>query len=243
MSESLYHKIIDETQMIPLITTIHMMGMNEPLLDRRLEEFIRYAKDKRPDIKIGIYTNGLLLTPDRHDSLRAAGLDEIVVSLNAVNAEQHEATMGMKGKFDKVVSNVEYAVQQPHTLWVHAVHDGKRFDKASIQAFYARWGDKRTGGHGLVIQEGNWAGDIDAPAAGIVLSNLACHRALYQIYVTFDGKITTCCFDPLGRQIFGDLNIQTIREVYSSKPYLQFRKAHAENRADEYNICKGCTRI
>jgi MoaA/NifB/PqqE/SkfB family radical SAM enzyme len=244
MCVELFHKIMDEIATIPSIDSIKLHGLCEPLLDKRLEDFISYAKAKAA-VSVGIYTNGLLLTPERHDSLRAAGLDSLVISLNAVSPEQHEAIMGMKGKFGTVCANADYAIKHNKKVQVHAVYTTDTFTEADMRTFYARWGDVRKTGNGLVIRDANWGGDMKIPpkSAGLIFGNMCCHRAINHVYITYDGIVTTCCMDPFGKQRFGDLKTQTLRDVYNGEPYVSFRVAHAQNRADQYEICKNCTRI
>ncbi len=247
MDRDLFHKIIDEIATIPVASGINLMGLNEPLLDRRLEEFVFYVRTQAHHVSTCIYTNGLLLNETRYQQLKNAGLDSIVFSLNAVTPEQHEKIMGMRGKFDIVCQNIDYALQFGYPrVSVHAVFTGDTFTEPDRDAFYSRWGDERAGGHGLVIREANWAGQVDISSlgtTGITFANECCSRALSQIYITYDGIVTTCCLDPFGRQVFGDLKTQTIREVYNADTYLQFRTDHASDRADRYEICKGCTRV
>ena len=246
MTRELFHKIVDEVATIPVVSEIKLVGLNEPLLDYRLEEFIAYIRAVSPSMRIGIYTNGLLLTSVRHESLRTAGLTNLIVSLNAVRSEQHEQITGIRGKFETICRNVDYArrFDRPR-LQVHAVYTYDTFTETDKDEFYSRWGDARKDGNGLVICEANWGGELELPARAVGLSfaNTCCFRAISQFYVTFDGKVTTCCMDPVGRQVFGDLNTQTIREVYNGELYLNFRRAHSEDRADEYPTCRSCTRV
>ena len=243
MSMDLYKKILDEAGTIPLISQICITGLGEPTLDKDLVERVKYARYRKPLGFIDIFTNGVYLTPEKFDALQAAGLSSVQVSLNAVRAEQHEKIMGLKGKFDKVCEHIDYARKNRKTCQVQAraVINGDSFTNDDGNEFYTRWGMKDNGGVGSLIREGNWAG------AGRTIRkfqpNEACHRALSQIYVMFDGRVTTCCFDPSGKQIFGDLTKQTLREIYQDTDYLAFREAHSENKADKYPICAGCTRI
>jgi radical SAM protein with 4Fe4S-binding SPASM domain len=139
---------------------------------------------------------------------------------------------------------VDYAISKGGKVYVHAVFDVVRFPMSDVERFLGRWGDKRYGGHGVVVRMGDWADRIAVPwDVGMVQGNTCCFRAMSQLYVMYDGRVSTCCFDPLGRQVFGDLNTQTIREVYNSAAYVAFREAHSRNEADKYDICAKCSRI
>lgn len=243
MKVDLFKKMLDEAAGIPLITQVCITGLGEPLLDPHLIERIKYARMRKPKAFIDLFTNGVYLTPKKFEEIKAAGITSVQVSLNAVRQEQHERIMGLKDKFALVCENIDYAIANadPARVEVRAVIDADNFTNGDGHLFYARWGIRGKGGVGALITEGNWSGDNRTIRK--FEPNESCHRALGQIYVTFDGKVTTCCFDPTGKQVFGDLNKQTIKEVYSDPDYVAFREAHNDNKADQYEICKVCTRI
>ncbi len=56
----------------------HFYG--EPLIDKRMEDFISYARKTFPKAYLEIYTNGELLTVDRYLSLKEAGVDIFKIS-------------------------------------------------------------------------------------------------------------------------------------------------------------------
>jgi radical SAM protein with 4Fe4S-binding SPASM domain len=243
MSMPLFRKIVDEAATIGLIHEVCVTGLGEPTLDPHLVDRIQYIRSTvKRDVFITMFTNGVYLSPQMFDKLMAAGLSFVAVSLNAVTPEQHEAVMGLKDKYTDVCANINYAIQNRGMgrVEVRAVATG--WTRGQIVKFGERWGAAQHGGFGQLIHEGNWAGDNRTTHRAFKPSD-ACSRALGQIYVTWDGKVTTCCFDPAGTQVFGDLNKQTIREVYASPAYVAFREAHFADRADTYEICKNCTRI
>ena len=100
---------------------------------------------------------------------------------------------------------------------------------------------KGRGGIGLVVWEGNWAGDNRLVYE--FKPNQHCYRATTSIYVLYSGVVSACCFDPYGKEAFGDLSKQTLREVYNSPKYVRFRQDHVNDEADKWEICKNCTRI
>ena len=243
MSMDLFKKILDDAATIDHITQVCITGLGEPTLDAKLVEKVRYARVRKPNAFIDIFTNGVYLTPNKFDELVDAGISSVQVSLNAINEAQHFGVMGLRDKFDMVCANIDYAIANRGkvNVEVRAVINGDVFTNTDGHEFYERWGIRGKGGHGMLINEGNWAGDNRTIRK--FDPSEACFRALAQIYVMFDGRVSTCCFDPTGKQIFGDLREQTLREVYAGTNYLNFREAHNDGRAEEYAVCKGCTRI
>ena len=243
MTMSLYKKIIDDASQIERISGLQLTGLGEPLLDPYLEDRVWYARQKMPTRPIGIYTNGVHMHPKRFDTLRRAGLTSVTFSLNAINSAQHEEIMGLKGKFELVCENIDYAIAYRDNVHVEvrAVSNGLQFGYGDMLAFYARWGHREKGGFGQCISEGNWTGDNRTVRS--FKPNETCGRALGSIYVLYDGRVSTCCFDPTGKQVFGDLSKENLRDVYNSGPYVSFREDHDNNEADKYDICRNCTRI
>lgn len=73
---------------VPRLEALILNGIGEPLLHPGLETFIRRAKASlREGSWVGFQSNGLLLTPDRAESLVASGLDKICISVDAVQPE------------------------------------------------------------------------------------------------------------------------------------------------------------
>lgn len=76
MSEDLFKKIIDELKMINYSGRLALFSNNEPYLDERIIEFMKYARKSVPNAYIYVYTNGTMLTLDKYkESMKY--LDEI----------------------------------------------------------------------------------------------------------------------------------------------------------------------
>jgi len=241
MDMELFKKIIDELVTIPQIHDVRLNGLNEPLLDRHLDKRYEYIASKGNRFTTTLTTHGVYLVPKRVDSLVAAGVKHFIISLNAATPEQHEATMGLKGKFDIVVANIQHCIDRGLDVEVRAVTNDDTFKLSEGMRLVRRWGWKRYGGHVKLIRELNWAGanrtirTFDADSC--------CVRAVSNIFIRWDGIITTCCVDPTGEGFqFGDLKKQTVREAYNSELYTNFREQHSLNKAAQFPVCATCTR-
>jgi MoaA/NifB/PqqE/SkfB family radical SAM enzyme len=68
----------------PHLREVFFVGLGEPLLHPRLEEYVAVARQR--DLRCKVVTNGLLATPDRLTRLRDCGLAEITFSLDTLDA-------------------------------------------------------------------------------------------------------------------------------------------------------------
>jgi uncharacterized Fe-S cluster-containing radical SAM superfamily enzyme len=240
---ALTQKILDDAVTVPIIDHLTFTGLGEPLLDGLLEERIAYAKQLMPAIPIEVFTNGHALTLDRLDRLIQAGMTGIYVSLNAVRASQREQSMGLHD-FDRLVGTLRdarTAFAHRCSIVVKAIAAKDLMEVEDGEGFREMWGGWASeGGAAFLHLEGNWAGKTFPMR---VIPTQSCARALGQIMVLWDGRVSLCCFDGEGDEILGDLTTQTIREVYNGGRALEIRTAHAEGRRAEIPICARCTSI
>ena len=98
-----FYKIIDEA--IPLgLQYVNIAGSGEPLLSKDLESAVAYLTKR--NIRSLIYTNGVLLTPQRFESLCQAGMGVFKVSCQGWDRESYKKWMSVDA-FDKVRANME----------------------------------------------------------------------------------------------------------------------------------------
>jgi len=246
MEMPLFRRIIDEAATIPAIDHITITGLGEPLLDRFLVDRIRYIRSVLPSILLDIYTNGSFLRPALADQLIAAGLSVLYVSLNAVSASKRLAVMKLDD-YERVVEYINYAKAAAEAaggatrVIVKAIVAKDLMEGSESSQFVEIWkGDWDRGGAAFRHLEGNWAGSmwpVRVPLQG------ACDRALNQFMVLQDGRVSLCCFDANGREILGDLNAQTIREIFNGSHATGIREAHYSGRRNDVAICAQCTGI
>jgi radical SAM protein with 4Fe4S-binding SPASM domain len=88
MDEKLFKKIIEEISYIDSEVLLYFHSNNEPLLDKRITEFIQYAKEKLSNTKIilGMSTNGTLLTEEIFLKL-SQYLDRLIINNYSENMQ------------------------------------------------------------------------------------------------------------------------------------------------------------
>ncbi len=80
MGWEVYERIIHELARLEFSGRIGLTMTNEPLLDKRLVDMVRYARKSSPRFFLDVTTNGNLLTIEIADVLFAAGLDDLNIN-------------------------------------------------------------------------------------------------------------------------------------------------------------------
>jgi cyclic pyranopterin phosphate synthase len=94
--------------MVPLgLKKVKLTG-GEPLLRSLLSELVVTLKSRFPDLEVGLITNGLHLTP-LLGRLRAAGLDSVTVSIDALDQQTFGTLTGNGHRVETVLAAIEGA--------------------------------------------------------------------------------------------------------------------------------------
>jgi radical SAM protein with 4Fe4S-binding SPASM domain len=233
MTVELFKKIVDECADLG-ITHIRMHNYGEAFMDRRLVEKVRYAKQKGIR-EVGMISNGSLITEPVARGMIEAGLDAINISVDASGKEVFEATrLGLK--YDKVIANIERLLRirtesgkRRPKLILSFVRQNNSADEA---AFIEHW---RTIADKIHVTDlHNWAGTLNTESD----VNYPCYRPWLTFTVLWDGRVSLCCADFDGKTILGNLNSQTIAEIWNAEPYRNVRREHLESGGPD--VCRAC---
>ncbi|MGW8251214.1 MAG: radical SAM/SPASM domain-containing protein [Anaerolineales bacterium] len=101
-----FRQIMDQ---FPRLERVILHGIGEPLLNRDLPRFVAHLKARGSEVLFN--TNAILLDQKRGDSLVAAGLDELRVSLDAVTPELYAQLRGVD-RLPQVIRNLKAFVKR-----------------------------------------------------------------------------------------------------------------------------------
>lgn len=87
-------------------------GIGEPTLYSDLPGVVMRIKDASPSTKVGLITNGTLLSNKLADRIIAAGVDEVKVSLQGLSSEDYFVHCCTKIDFDHFLSNLSYLFEK-----------------------------------------------------------------------------------------------------------------------------------
>lgn len=95
MDKELFEKIIEQLVEIKYSGEISIFSNNEPLLDKRIFDFIDYAKQKLPDAHHSLYTNGILL-----DELK---FERLINSLDTLYIDNYDDSFTIRNNIQKII--------------------------------------------------------------------------------------------------------------------------------------------
>jgi len=232
----LIDKIRQETDQYKTIT---LAGIGEPLLNAHLEPMTEYATGL--GFRVLLVTNGSMLSWLRFRDLQSAGLYSVRVSFHGATPEGYCALHGVdKSQYYRTLGNVMAASDQRTTcrlLLTWAQVEGVNNDESET------WIKKWEGHVDLmeIWRAHNWAGAFNFRKEQDIKMRTCGRLDRGPLQIQVDGRLTTCCFDYDGVLAFGDLNTQTLSEIFESEKFRAMKDCH--DSGDYKNsglICEHC---
>ena len=254
MSEELFRRILYDLGTKRRVThAVALMLQNEPLVDQHLAERYREVRTILNRRGMGLVTNASLLTPDRADELVEAGLRRVTVSIDAATESTYRRIRrGLN--FRKVTENVLSLMERHPEVMVTVRFLQQRSNLGEDVAFKNFW--KKHGAQVSIKRVLNRAGGL----AGYETikrirprdSRRTYERILHRIYpfcinpftamtVLADGRVVICCHDWQQKVIVGDLNRQSVAEVWHSGLLNHYRHLLYTGQSRRIPTCDRCT--
>jgi radical SAM protein with 4Fe4S-binding SPASM domain len=240
MPTNLFEKIARECGKHKAV--IRLTGGGEPLLHPHMLDMIEYARLQ--GAKIGLITNGSLLTPMTVDRLLACGTDAIEISADAADKETYEKIrVGLD--FDRLLVNVRYLMDRRNetkskTKVIVSLVNQKALDGKLEQAkeFWEKIVDNVQVRKYLTWSI-NDAGQSADPEP-LMKDRVPCPYPFERIVIDSRGKTIFCSYDIAGETDFGNVNDQSIRNIWQGEKLTAWRKLLLEGQYEQIDICKKC---
>lgn len=243
MDFELFKKIIDGSVQYGQreVITLHKDG--EPLLHPKLRQMIAYAKEKKAARILRLSTNALLLNEAKHQEVILSGLDAITISLDGTSEETYKKIRG--GDYHKVVDNALRFIKTRNEMgrarpWVTLQVIKMADTLAQIEPFIEQW---ESVADEIVVKDFlNWGGAI--PMERGMSPNLdlrePCSDLRTYLTVNWDGQVSICCLDFDCKCTVGDVNNQSLKEVWDGKDISQYRLSHLDHLWQQIPLCNDC---
>ena len=256
MDDATFSKIVAECAGHPDLHEFVPMSKNEPLLDPKLEERIaEFKAAAAPHQLVEVVTNASALTPKRYEKLRQSGLDLLTISLSA----HSEATFNkvMQGlSWTQVRKNLEaLSIAPTRKINVMLRFVRQRENDSEYPAFWRYWRGK--GFNVIPFNLNNRAGVVKnyadiLPEAGHHIEEISrhvmgrrylkvCPHAFSLMHILENGNVPLCANDWENREILGNVQSNTIAEIYNGPRFQEIRQMMVDGRYQEIPACKDCS--
>lgn len=235
-----YTRILKEMRDLG-VEEIGLFYLGESFLYPRLAEAIAYAKEECGYPYVFLTTNGRLADAESVRACMAAGLNSLKFSFNSADPDQfYEVTRTRRADWHRIVENIKAARRVRDAgdydcgLYASSImYDGEQLTrmKAAVAEIlpyvdehywlplYGQAG-LTSGAHSTQPVAGN------PGRVGAMRMPLPCWALFTEGHITYDGRLSACCFDHDGRFHMGDLNASTFAEAWHSAPFVELRAAN-----------------
>lgn len=238
MSMDLFTKIIDDCRdMDPQPLEILPFLNGEPFADPLIFARIEYINKVLPGARVILYSNGNMLSPDKAKRLAELRIYHVNFSINAVTDAERHNLMGLS--LTEAIKNIFYYKDCDPAVSLSAsmILDPAYCSLIDAKAFELFWHPREV--PAKIFPSGNWAG-VMRPSFN---TKTPCCRPKSQMTVLADGRVSLCCFDAEGKIVLGNLNNQTIGEVWEGGTATRYREHHAKGDRKGLALCENCTTI
>ena len=238
MKMDLYKKIVDEAA-ANNVFSIKLSWRGEPMLNPNLIEMIKYAKKKK--IKhVAFLTNAELLTKKKSHELLESGCDYISISADGVDEIYDK--IRFPAKFEETVARIKYLKQ---------IRDEKKQKKPLIRVqsiltaiennsekFYKTW-EKVADRINVIADQ---LRDYQIDENKIEYNHyFMCPKPFQRLAIAHDGRVHQCISDYHGKNILGNVNTQTIKEVWNGEPNKKLRDSFKNHTyLKDNSACRQC---
>jgi radical SAM protein with 4Fe4S-binding SPASM domain len=212
LSTALYEKIMRELGEYDYAGKFLYSAFSEPLLHKELDKLIKLSKRFCPSARVESVTNGDSLTAEKLRWLFDAGLDTLLVSMYD-GPEQEGHFLGLREEAglreEQMILRVRYLPQEEN------------------------FGLTLSNRAGMVQIDELDVKALDEPLAA------QCYYPHYQMMVDYDGTVLLCPHDWGKRLKAGNLQKQSVLEVWNSKAMAFARKrlANSDRGFAPCNVC------
>ena len=243
MDFNLFKRIIDEIEGKVEFIYLHFFG--EPLLHKRIFEFIDYASGK--GMTVSFSTNASLLNEELAEKLLYSGLDLLILSIDSLSDQTYQKIRD-GGNFEQTMMNVDRFLKKyehsDSTLNISLQMIKMSLNEHEVEHFMSRW-DRKSGLNSIVKPLHNYADQVQNIGE---LGNFSkccnersvCVEPWRGMVIGWDGIVVPCCNDFDYRYVLGDLKKQSLYKIWNSEEMQTLRKLHRKGEWKSIEICKQC---
>ncbi len=219
---------------------VALHGAGESLLHKDLIEIIRFGSSFK-NLKIGLLTNGMLLSPEMSRGIIDARISWIGFSIDGTNKEKFEKYR-RGSDYDLVLKNVLGFLSLKEMLSADIstmVNMTAQLEmEADIEGFVTFWIDKV---NEVLISPCRPVGSRESKLIDKSSPRIPCYMLYDMMVIFWDGKVALCCEDWYNEGMVGDATRDNITDIWNGREFSRLRMLHEEGRYHEIPLCSDCS--
>lgn len=261
MDMPLFEKIVTDIKGFGgMISDIQLFCQGEPLLNPEFPNMVRMVKDAAITEMVTTTTNASRLSRSMSDALIDAGLDQLLISVNAMNAEDYRVFTKYDLDFDEFVDQIRYFYERSRgktrlliklsTAMVSSVEQLREFaaifqpisDEIRIETPRDQWN-----GYEGTINKGAGIGEFKAyelPTMTSISNCLGvCDFPFSDMMIFSNGDVGLCCMDSDHGTKYGNARTDNLVELWNSEVHKQICRDHylgGKDRNVQHSYCRDC---
>jgi radical SAM protein with 4Fe4S-binding SPASM domain len=244
MDLSLFKKVVMQCQEFG-ISDISLHTIGEPLLHPHIIDIIKITKES--NLKVLLSTNALLLDKQISEAIITSGLDFIRYSIEGIDKSSYEQ-IRCGSNFERVMSNIAYFKKirdsQGRSPYITINSIMMKSLLGTVADFYRLWGKFADEIYFTYIGNFNQIPHEEIKNEVLKeeppLKRRPCYMLWETMVVQWDGKVSACCMDFENELIVGDINKNTLWEIWESDIYNKIRQYHLKREFNPISLCKRC---
>lgn len=230
------------------IKMIHFYKDGEPLLHQNLIEMLTYLKQSGVAEQVRLKTNGLLLCAEMNRKLINTGIDWIGISVEAVSTAGYRKISGVSIDYEKFVDNIRDLFHCRGTCEIYVKIINANLSEEDKEKFYLDFkaisdfcAIEELMGLSYTKSKDFLLGTKPETQDGLPLIDKdVCPYPFYSLAINFNGAVSICCVDWSHSTVVGDVNKNSLKEIWNGPQMLEFRRMHLEHRRGENKACADC---
>jgi len=224
---------------------------------------ISYAKSKGI-IDLMFNTNATSLTKSKAQKILDSGLDQLFFSFDSPDKETYEEVR-VNANYHKVLRNIKFFMELRNKSG--SIEPLTRVSMVRMNQQDSEWGrfyklfspivdtvaeldymnhTEENGAHNLT--DNFWKNlkkeydkpSIDSEEVGDTTDKYCCPQLWQRMFIHPDGVVTPCCLDSSRIMVMGDVNSNSIEEIWGNDKYRMLREMHSSGDIDRVSTCAKC---